>query len=293
MKDSPPAIIATIHQPSCKILKQFHSIYLLSKTGRCLYFGPPEGLKGHFSLAGLEFPLEYNPADFAIETAYGDYGEDIFDKLEEETLKSSALAITASASNANLSDNNNQAPNDQSLNHQMAMNNRSLVLASNNLASGMNGGNKNGNIGAIAIAPSRSLSKGSLISGFGADKIKITTIVKRMQEKPFSFFDHMRLLLLRNWIKIARDPGQLWLRLFQNIAIGLMVSYLWNPGIGAEDGCWSDFLDAKSGNASDAKNLYLNKISRINANSALLFSFLIYVVMVSDWKNIGFYLLEE
>ncbi|KAI1304089.1 ATP-binding cassette sub-family G member 1 [Halotydeus destructor] len=249
-KDKPPAILATIHQPSSKLLKQFHQIYLLSKTGRCLYFGPPSGLKDHFRSAGLDCPSDYNPADFAIETAYGDYGEDVYDKLE-------------------------------------FMNNPQLSLKSH-VTDQLGGDGGREALGTSGRYQPRDASTHSLDSksSSSSEDIKITTVVKKMKDQKFPYVHHLYLLLVRNLRKIGRDPGQLYLRLFQNIAIGLMVSYLWNPDIGSEDGCWADFLDTKSANVSNAKNAYLTKISRINSNSALLFSFLIYVVMVSVMSTV-------
>lgn len=240
-KVNPPAILATIHQPSAKILMKFNLIYLLSKNGQCLYFGPPDQIKSYFVTAGLEYPLDYNPADFAIETAYGDYGEQVFDKLSSLTRKStSGLLVLKNSKHKN---NNNETEN--------------MIMT---------------------------CTKGYRES----ERIKITTIVKSMESRPYSFLSHVYLLLIRNWMKIYRDSGQLYLRVFQNIVIGLMVSFLWNPDIGHEDGCWSDFLDSgtKSANATDAKIQYLNKITRINSNSALIFAFLIYVIMVSVMSTV-------
>ena len=244
----PPAIIATIHQPSCKILMKFNLIYLLSKNGKCLYFGAPDKLKDHFLSAGLQYPCEYNPADFAIETAYGDYGEEIFDKLNAIARKSTATMLASSSISSSL-------------------------MSSDFMVSG---DNNNTQVNHTYLHPIQQ------------PRIKITSIVKSMQSRPYSLLTHIFLLLIRNWQKIYRDGGQLYLRVFQNIVIGLMVSFLWNPDIGSEDGCWSDFLEAgaKAGNATDAKMQYLQKITRINSNSALLFAFLIYVIMVSVMSTV-------
>ena len=245
---NPPAILATIHQPSAKILMKFNLIYLLSKNGQCLYFGPPDMIKSYFVTAGLEYPLDYNPADFAIETAYGDYGEQVFDTLSSLTRKTTASMLMTKSNRKN--NNNNHNNNDTSM---------------------------------MMMAVSK---KGSSVRQ--SEKIKISTIVKSMESRPYSFMSHVYLLLIRNWVKIYRDSGQLYLRVFQNIAIGLMVSFLWSPDIGHEDGCWSDFLDTgtKAHNATDAKVQYLNKITKINSNSALIFAFLIYVIMVSVMSTV-------
>ena len=270
---SAPAILATIHQPSCKILNKFDLIYLISKNGQCLYFGPPSDIKSYFTQAGLSYPLDYNPADFAIETAYGDYGEEVFYKLSKLADESARNIISSYAmieyrgkytSNMNMNMN---------MNMRSGNNNNDITIDNNNVS--MHDSKRN-----VALMTDEYASNHS--------KIKITTIVKSMESRRHSFISDIGLLLVRNWSKIFRDSGQLYLRIFQNIAIALMISFLWNPSIGQEDGCWNDFFEAsvKSANASSAKASTLNKISSINSNTALLFALLIYIIMVSVMSTV-------
>lgn len=264
---SAPAILATIHQPSCKILNKFDLIYLLSKNGQCLYFGPPSDIKSYFTQAGLTYPLEYNPADFAIETAYGDYGEEVFYKLSK-LADESARNIISSYSMIEY-----RGKYSSNMTMRSGNNNNDITIDNNNVTIH----NSKRNIPMITDDYASTHSK-----------IKITTIVKSMESRRHSFISDIGLLLVRNWSKIFRDSGQLYLRIFQNIAIALMISFLWNPSIGQEDGCWNDFFEAsvKSANASSAKASTLNKISSINSNTALLFALLIYIIMVSVMSTV-------
>lgn len=275
-------------------------------------------------------------ADFAIESAYGDYGEGVIDSLEAATKRkfTNNNQLNNSLIHKNHNNHNSQSVlNNQNQHHKqvtlhnpgdgnnnsltqvttLTINNGSPVIQTNGHLKGIKNGNVNRaydelgddhdvvdhdvldqdgeiNLNEIQTTATNSHKDYSFMT-------PIKQVVKRRSEKacsPSTFFSHTYLLLIRNWVKISRDPGQLWLRLFQNIAIGLMVSYLWKPDIGAEDGCWADFLDlgkslgSSSGgtNSSNIQNLYLQKISKINANSALLFSFLIYVVMVSVMSTV-------
>ena len=84
-KVKPPAIVATIHQPNYKIFQRFTSIYLLSCDGHKLYQGPPANIIDHFAKYNLICPIYCNPADFAIEVAFGDHGEQVFKLMNEET----------------------------------------------------------------------------------------------------------------------------------------------------------------------------------------------------------------
>ncbi|KAI1292820.1 ATP-binding cassette sub-family G member 1 [Halotydeus destructor] len=78
-----PAIVATIHQPNFKIVQQFHKLYLLSRDGQNIYFGSPMNIVEHFEKFGLSCPKTSNPVDYAIEVAYGDEGEEVFEPLAE------------------------------------------------------------------------------------------------------------------------------------------------------------------------------------------------------------------
>lgn len=79
----PIAIIATIHQPSQHVFELFHKIYLLGAFGKCVYEGPPGSVAEHFKAFGLEMPDFYNPADYIIEAATGEYGLEALDTLVE------------------------------------------------------------------------------------------------------------------------------------------------------------------------------------------------------------------
>ena len=82
-KESPPAIVATIHQPNYKIFNDFHAVYLLSRHGQNIYFGSPLKIVDYFERFNLICPSYCNPADFAIEVAYGDFGHAVFNEMEE------------------------------------------------------------------------------------------------------------------------------------------------------------------------------------------------------------------
>lgn len=76
-----PAIICSIHQPSARVLNNFHRIYVLSYDGRCIFQGSPSNLLEYLSHFSLQCPSYHNPADFIIEIASGDYGLEPVNRL--------------------------------------------------------------------------------------------------------------------------------------------------------------------------------------------------------------------
>lgn len=77
-------VICTIHTPSALLFKMFDHIYALAE-GCCIYQGSVQNLVTFLSENGLKCPESFNPSDFLMEIANGDYGphnERLKEKIE-------------------------------------------------------------------------------------------------------------------------------------------------------------------------------------------------------------------
>lgn len=76
-------IICTIHQPSAKLFQEFDQVYVLS-NGECMYQGCTNSLVPFMQSVDMPCPVYHNPADYVIELACGEYGDDRIQRMVME-----------------------------------------------------------------------------------------------------------------------------------------------------------------------------------------------------------------
>ena len=75
-------IVAVLHQPSFALFNKFGNVIVQDKNGRNIFNGPPLKIAPYLANFGLDCPKHYNPADFVLDVANGDFDElQIRDKL--------------------------------------------------------------------------------------------------------------------------------------------------------------------------------------------------------------------
>ncbi|CAO1322623.1 unnamed protein product [Diamesa serratosioi] len=73
-------VICSIHTPSAKIFAMFDHVYIMANA-QCVYQGKGDYIVPYLDSLGLSCPTTYNPADFIIDVASGEYGHEYLDKM--------------------------------------------------------------------------------------------------------------------------------------------------------------------------------------------------------------------
>ena len=83
-QSTPIAIVCTIHQPNPKTLALFDQIYVLSGHGQPIYNAPPTDMVSRLEQENIDVPIHYNPADFLLEIASGEYEQSYIERMVDQ-----------------------------------------------------------------------------------------------------------------------------------------------------------------------------------------------------------------
>ncbi|XP_076111310.1 ATP-binding cassette sub-family G member 4-like isoform X2 [Mytilus galloprovincialis] len=208
-------IICTIHQPSAKLFEMFDLLYLLAE-GSCVYKGSISSLVPYFESHGMSCPAYHNPADFVMEVASGEYGEDKVDTLKQavrngqcdnlsaDLVKKPANGSLTTVAPYQLSGSNGQLPPIQDDHVHINCSEKGVV----------NGHPMtNGSNGSVTIDPFE----------YQNDQNSFAT----------SSFTQFHILFVRTFKSIMRDATLTRLRLISHLTVGILIGLLY-LGIGNE-----------------------------------------------------------
>lgn len=254
-----PIVICSIHQPSIQLLNEFHNLYVLSNNGRCIYQGSPQKMVKYLAKFNLKCPKYHDPVNYITELASGYYGFQVIDHLAEQE------RILQEQRTMDLQDNlfvktnpfknyNNYAADViyEVIGNNGYCNNKLDHFVDSKLHSNSGGGGKKS-----------SNLKSNQLNQFHHQlpeikTIKISNIIHQMKSQSFPFVYHTLLLTKRTFFGTIREPRLTWLRVFQALFIGFLMSFLYDHPIGDKGGCWSEAQAVKE---------ILNPINNLKTNN--------------------------
>ncbi|XP_064595460.1 ATP-binding cassette sub-family G member 4-like [Liolophura sinensis] len=229
-------IICTIHQPSAKLFEMFDQLYMLS-DGQCIYRGTIPTLLPYFKDHGLVCPNYHNPADFVMEVAVGEYGEDKHLKLvmavknnrcevlqqeytEQQELLNAKLLMNGHS--------NGLKPTAE----KVATTNENSTEADALVTNGNCNGHCNGTNGHIPAKASFMKQNGGVCC---TTPNKPDDYMNEYDCHTFatSYLTQFRVLFIRTFMSIMRDTTLTRLRLISHLSVGILIGLLY-LGIGNE-----------------------------------------------------------
>ncbi|CAO1388150.1 unnamed protein product [Diamesa serratosioi] len=76
-------IVCSIHTPSARMFEMFDHVYVVAK-GKCAYQGRGQNIIQFVDEINIACPKHYNPADFIVELASGEYGNNYIERMIEK-----------------------------------------------------------------------------------------------------------------------------------------------------------------------------------------------------------------
>lgn len=94
-------VLCVIHQPSYDLFTLFDHVIVLGQNGTPVYSGQPTKMLENLQSQGLMCPDFYNPADFVLDVANGDFGDSVVQQLQQSELNKLTPYLDSIESTAN------------------------------------------------------------------------------------------------------------------------------------------------------------------------------------------------
>lgn len=238
-------IICTVHQPSAKLFEMFDHLYLMVE-GQCIYRGFVQALLPYFESQGLICPNYHNPADYVMEVAAGEYGEEHVRKLNNALAAGCCDPFQAEFERKMSKSNRSKSPSvksvhssedDSSSNLSNLQSGKELVPAAETMS--LNSHDRDRYTNRCLTAGQQPSPPQTRSSGFNGACFPLQ---KHQEELPgdqechafnTSCFTQFKVLFIRTFTSIVRDATLTRLRLISHLTVGILIGLLY-LGIGNE-----------------------------------------------------------
>lgn len=248
LADEGRTIICTVHQPSAKLFEMFDHLYLMVE-GQCIYRGMVRALLPYFEQQGMVCPNYHNPADYVMEVAAGEYGDDNVRKLINALATGCCDPFQAeyernhSTSNRSKSPSVHSSEDDEMSNLSVGHTGKELVVASKCADTlSLNSHDRDHFTNRYvhnAVPPSPAHTQKSSSNGacFPLSKPEIIYMDIPADQECHTFatscLTQFRVLFIRTFMSIVRDATLTRLRLISHLTVGILIGLLY-LGIGNE-----------------------------------------------------------
>lgn len=212
----PLAIIMTIHQPQSKVFNLFHHVYILSSMGECVYEGAPDNLIDTvFDCCKLlPAPDDLNPASFIIDLASEVYGCEPIKQLTQ-LQRANARSLQVSCWSPDSGDADKKS-NSNLAKPQLYTGKSKNKLSKNSLS-------------CVQFEQTKPSSD--------SIELKISDRLRRRNNHEGSFWYHTRLLIMRLWMSMWRDPLLTTTRITFHLVIPFVFYFIYSQKSGAANAC--------------------------------------------------------
>ncbi|XP_005103127.1 ATP-binding cassette sub-family G member 1 isoform X2 [Aplysia californica] len=243
-------IICTVHQPSAKLFEMFDHLYLMVE-GQCIYRGPVRSMLPYFESQGLVCPNYHNPADYVMEVASGEYGDEHVRRLIGAVASGSCEPCQAEFDRKHSSSERSQTPSvhsceDDSTSNLSVVHSVKMAAPASSSASGTGTGTsaETTSLNLQERYDNRSMANGHPPPSPSSQKTNgmCFPLYKQKEDLPAdqechtfntSCLTQFRVLFMRTFMSIVRDATLTRLRLISHLIVGILIGLLY-LGIGNE-----------------------------------------------------------
>lgn len=242
---SPIAIVMTIHQPEVDVYHLFDHVYFMARQGLVIFDGPPgDAMDTVRKYSGIDPSITdsvYSPANYLIEIASEEYGQDPIDNLGRYQRKHFLEQRDATMNYFNQpSDGKIIKRSILSLNQQIPNQNDSVILSVGDPR--MDKNNRSPNIRSESPSLKRSTLSSSMSDVASNSPTNESVFVRDKRLNAIAnhdghFWRHVKLLAKRAFVSTLRDPLLTTTTALFHTIIPFVMYSVYSPNTGSANAC--------------------------------------------------------